>query len=320
MAEDKKYKFLISDESVNSYGFRVLTEGIDTSLFEKNPIALWMHKRPWGWDKEREPLPIGKWELAWEGKKLYGYLTFDEDDEFAVKLKNKVDKGIINMVSPGLQLIATSEDRGVLLKGQTRPTVVKCMLLEVSLVDRGSNYNALRLQDITGSEINLSDSNSNHLLPLLNDIKNQNDNMEFKTLVAKAVNLTADASEADILAAVQNAVQKNVELVDLSGQITTLSDEKKELQDQLKVFEDAEKQAEDQKRIDLVDGAVAAKKITASEKETYLSLAAKDFDSTKKILDGMQGTKELDDNGGSEVTLSAWDQRMNEINKNLKNR
>ncbi len=319
MAEDKKYKFLISDESINSYGFRVLTEGIDTSLFDKNPIGLWMHKRPWGYDKEREPLPIGKWELAWEGKKLYGYLTFDEDDDFAMKLKGKVDKGIINMVSAGLQLIATSEDRSVLLKGQTRPTVVKCMLLEVSLVDRGSNYNALRLQDITGSEINLADSNDNHLLPLLSDIKNQNDNMEFKTLVAKAVNLTADASEADILAAVQGAVQKNIELTDMEGQVNLLSGEKTQLQDQLKVYQDAEEAADKQKRVDLVDNAIAAKKITASEKETYLSLAEKDFDSTKKILDGMSGTKELGE-GGEEETVSLWDQRMDEINNNLKKR
>lgn len=318
MAEPKKYKFLISDESINSYGFRILTEGIDTSLFDKNPIALWMHKRPWGWDKEREPLPIGKWELKWEGKKLYGYLSFDEDDEFAMKLKGKVDKGIINMVSPGLKVIATSEDKSVLMKGQTRPTVIKCMLLEVSLVDRGSNYNALRLHDEYGTEIKLSDSGSNHLLPLLSDNLNQNENMDFQKQVAIAVKLADNATPADILAAVQNAVSKNVELSGFEGQVTTLTADKQDLEGKLKVYTDAETEAEKQKCVDLVDQAVVDKKITESEKAEWLELAESNYELAEKQLGKLTGAKNPEEEEHGEVKLSAWDARKKEINDNLK--
>ncbi|MDX9703922.1 MAG: hypothetical protein RBU23_12900 [Candidatus Auribacterota bacterium] len=320
MAETKKtFTFVISDESLNSYGFRVLTDGIDTSLFEKNPIALWVHSRPSGWDKNREPLPIGKWtNLRRDGKKLIADLEFDEDDEFAVSLMKKVEKGIINMVSAGLRAITTSDDSSLLVKGQTRPTVVQCLLMEASLVDIGSNRNALRLQDEFGTEINLSDRESNHLLPLLSDIQHQNLDMKFQEQIAQVLKLADNASEADVLAAVQNSVTLSLQVSGLQGQVNSLTTEKTNLQDQLKVYQDAEKAAQEQKRIDLVDQAIAGKKITASEKETYLSLAEKDFDNTKKILDGMQGVKELGDGNGGEVKLGAWDARMKEINDNLK--
>lgn len=321
MAETKKpFTFIISDESLNSYGFRVLTDGVDTSLFEKNPIALWVHSRPYGWDKNREPLPIGRWvNLRRDGKKLIADLEFDDDDEFAVSLRKKVEKGIINMVSAGLRAITTSDDPTVLVKGQTRPTVVQCLLMEASLVDIGSNRNALRLQDEFGTEINLSDRDNNHLLPLLSDIQHKNSDMKFQEQIAQVLKLSDNASEADILAAVQNAVNNAVTLSDLQGQVTTLQGEKQTLAGQLKVYQDAEKAAEEQKRIDLVDQAIADKKITASEKEDYLALAGADFERTKKILDGLQGVRELGDRGdGGEIKLNAWDARMKEINENLK--
>ncbi|WP_297096395.1 hypothetical protein [uncultured Draconibacterium sp.] len=318
MAEPKPFTFVISDESINSYGFRVLTDGIDLSLFLKNPIALWVHSRSSAWnDKDR--LPIGKWEnIRVEGKKLLADLVFDDDDEFAVKLKKKVEKGIINMASAGLRVVATSEDKAVLIKGQTRPTVIKSLLTEASLVDIGSNSNALRLQDEFGEEITLSDKGSNHLLPLLGDTKKQNTDMNFQEQVALAVKLSANASEADILKAVQNAVAKNVELSGFEGQVTTLQDEKEELSGKLKVYQDVEAEAEKQKCVDLVDQAVADKKITDSEKAEWLELAEGNYELAEKQLGKITGAKNPEDEGKGEVKLSAWDARMKEINENLK--
>lgn len=68
---------VISTSAVNSYGFRVLTEGIDTTQFERNPILLWMHNRPMRGTKD-EVLPLGRVEnLRKEGDKLIGSLVFD---------------------------------------------------------------------------------------------------------------------------------------------------------------------------------------------------------------------------------------------------
>lgn len=321
MAENvKTYTFVISEESINSYGFRVLSDGIDTTFFLKNPIAFWVHSRPSGWDKQREPLPIGRWEnLRREGSKWLADLVFDEDDEFAMQLRGKVDKGIINMASAGLRVIATSEDPSVLLKGQTRPTVVQSFLLEISLVDIGSNRNALRLQDEFGTDINLSDRDGNHLLPLLSDIQHLNNDMELQEQIIQVLKLSDKATPAEILLACQTAAANSLKLADLQGQVTTLTTAKSELEVKLKGFEDAEKAAEETKRVELVDGAIASKKITAAQKETYLKFAEADFEGTKTILDGMKGVTELGDNtSGGEVKLSAWAQRQKEINENLK--
>lgn len=320
MADNKTFTFVLSDESLNSYGFRVLTDGIDTTLFLKNPIALWVHARSYGWDKNREPLPIGKWvNLRRDGKKLIADLEFDEDDDFAVSLMKKVEKGIINMTSAGLRAVTTSDDPSVLIKGQTRPTVVQSLLMECSLVDIGSNRNALRLQDEYGSEINLSDRDNNHMLPLLKDINPQNLDMNLQAQIAQVLKLQDSASEADILLAVQKSAQDAIKLSDLNGQITTLTADKTRLEGELKTFKDAETAALESTRIKLVDDAIADKKITASEKDTYLKLAVADFNSTKIILDTKQGVVELGSgNQGGEIKLGAWDKRQEEIKNNLK--
>ena len=62
---NKPITFVLSDESVNSYGFVVLTEGIDTSAFERNPVMLYMHNR--------DGNVIGRWEnIRKEDKRLLG--------------------------------------------------------------------------------------------------------------------------------------------------------------------------------------------------------------------------------------------------------
>lgn len=45
-----KHTFVISDESLNDQDFRVMTNGIDLTQFKKNPLMLWMHKRPNRWN------------------------------------------------------------------------------------------------------------------------------------------------------------------------------------------------------------------------------------------------------------------------------
>lgn len=317
MAEPIPYTFVISDESINSYGFRVLTAGIDLKDFKKNPIMLWKHNRTWR-GTEEEVLPIGRWEnVRVDGTKLLADAVFDEKDPFAQRIKSKVDQKIINMVSAGLNVVATSEDPKVLEKGQRRPTVIKSKLKEASITDIGSNKNSLRLCDEFGAEINLSDGGSNHLLPLFSGNLNQNENMNFQQQVALAVKLSDNASPADILKAVQNAVQKNVELSGFEGQVITLTDDKKELSDKLKVYQDAETEAEKQKCIALVDKAVTDKKITESEKAEWLELAEGNYPLAEKQLGRLTGAKNPEEEKG-EVKLSAWDQRMKDINDNLK--
>lgn len=129
---NKKQTFLVSDESENSHGFKVLTEGIDTTQFEKNPIMLYMHERP---------TIIGRWEnLKKEDGKLYADAIFDTESEKGKEVARQVEQGFLKSASIGITYQKEDLKAGVL---------EKCKLFEISIVDIGSNPNALKLYDNT---------------------------------------------------------------------------------------------------------------------------------------------------------------------------
>lgn len=149
--------FIVSDESINSYGFRVLTAGIDTSRFLKNPIGLFNHSDEWMDDNYAGP--IAKWsDLKIEGGQLLATAEFDIDDPKGKIIANKVDKGFLNAASIGFRVIETSEDPELMLPGQRYATVTKCQLIEISIVYVPSNENAYCLYDDNDKRIELKDS------------------------------------------------------------------------------------------------------------------------------------------------------------------
>lgn len=82
MAE-KKHKFLVSDESVNSYGFKILTAGIKTERFMRNPVMLSQHENSIG-------TLIGRWEnLQVVDNQLYAEPVFDLSDPTAKEIARK---------------------------------------------------------------------------------------------------------------------------------------------------------------------------------------------------------------------------------------
>lgn len=157
---------IISTEAVNSYGSRVLTSGIDVSQYEKNPVLLWMHRRSW----ERDAMPIGIIEnLRIEGDKLIGTPVFDQNDEFAKKIESKWENGFLRMASAALEAIETSAEKALILPGQSRETITKSKLIEVSIVDIGANDEALQLYGDEGKLLRLSSGEESHSLPLLRE-------------------------------------------------------------------------------------------------------------------------------------------------------
>lgn len=122
--------FVISDESINSYGYIVKTDGIDTTSFERNPVMLYMHERK---------TVVGRWEnIRKDGKKLLADAVFDESTEIGRTVKNQVENGFLRSASIGVDIIEEKEINGV-------KTILKSELFEVSIVDIPSNKNALKL-------------------------------------------------------------------------------------------------------------------------------------------------------------------------------
>lgn len=207
---------VISTGGLNSYGGRVLTEGIDLTQYRKNPLLLWMHRRCF----ERDDLPLGRVEnLRTEGDRLIGTPVFDGNDEFARKIERKWEDGFLRMVSAGVEIMETSSAPEFLLPGQTRHTITKCRLEEVSIVDMGANDDALQLYDGSGKTLHLAAGEESDVLPLLapdkrqdNQPDNDNDNQTTQSMnkeILQLLGLCDTATEQDALGALRLMKEKS---------------------------------------------------------------------------------------------------------------
>lgn len=185
MSKGKRVR--ITNDSLNSYGTRVLTAGMNVEQYQRNPVLLYMHERGnvIGYVKD----------LKVEDGEVTGELMFDEASELSIRCKKQYEFGSLKMVSAGLDILETSEDPELLVQGQTRPTVTKSKLFEVSLVDVGSNDDAIVLQK-DGKKITLG-KDSECPLPMLNN-NNQNQKQMEQKMVAMQLGLPATATEAEI--------------------------------------------------------------------------------------------------------------------------
>lgn len=238
---------VISNSSLNSYGFRVLTEGIDTRQFERNPILLWMHQRPLRGTTD-EVLPLGRVEnLRRDGDCLIGTPVFDENDPFAQRIASKWEAGILKMVSAGLDVLEQSDAPEVLVEGQTRATVTRCRLREVSIVDLGANDDALVL-NYQGETINLADAAAE---PTFLKLINNNSNFTEMKEISLALGLAEEATEQEVLSQIEH-------LKTLAAEADRLNQE-----------------VADQKAAAIrlaVDNAVACHKIMADNKDHFVRL------------------------------------------------
>lgn len=150
----------LTNDSLNSYGTRILTAGMDTKQYERNPVLLYMHGRG-------QVIGMVK-NLQCENGELTGELEFDEATELSQRCKKQYEFGSLRMVSVGVDILETSSEQSVLLDGQTRPTITKSKLYEVSVVDIGANDDAIVLKK-DGALIELG-KDGECALPLLNQI------------------------------------------------------------------------------------------------------------------------------------------------------
>jgi len=159
MNKEKKntFTFVVSDESVNKYGYRVLTEGIDLSEFEKNPVMLFNHHRSDDYTGKTDLLPVGRWDNIRKDDKnrLLMDAVIDTSDDLGKKMISKIQQGMLNAASIGIGVIELSNDPDLILADQTRPTIKRSVLQEVSIVDIPANKNAMRL-NFAGTFLNLS--------------------------------------------------------------------------------------------------------------------------------------------------------------------
>jgi hypothetical protein len=233
-------EFLLADEEVNGYGFRLLMSGGRLDRFIANPVMFFNHKR--------EELPIGKWDgIRVENGKLIATPVFDEKDDEALEIQGKVDRGFLKGASVSISPISVSDDPTLMMPGQSLPTITEWEVEEASIVGIPGSKKALKL-NVNGEVIDLSNDSYDKVSAAFTQLLNSS-NKSMKRVLLK-LSLAESATE-------EQAVQSIAELQAKVQELTRQLDEARNVSLSL----------ERQTKEALVDDAIAAGRIPASSRE-----------------------------------------------------
>ena len=250
----------------------------------------------------RRGLVIGRMtDIRVADGEITGIPEFDEATDLSKQCKEQWEKGTLRMVSIGFEVLEVSTDKKLLLDGQTRPTVTKSRIYEVSIVDIGANGDAIVLHR-DGELITLGDG-IDCPLPLLSNKPNNNPQMELKTL-ALELGLPETADEGAV----------NAKLAELKAS--------KEEHDRIAKENEQLKLAQ---ITAAVDAAIAEKKIPADKKQHFLDIGRKlgidDLNATLASMSPqvkLSGIIQPEGSASGTPAKSPWELRMEEIRANLK--
>ena len=199
-----KKTFVVSDESVNSYGFRIITSGIKLDNAKKNCPCFYDHKT--------YEVPLGHWEnLRIENNKLMADLVINGDNDREKNYIKKIENNDIKGCSIGADPLQWNEDPLQLVQGQTRPTCESCDLFEISITPLPGNTGALALK-YEGNLITLNSSNENTIIPNLKPVENMK-------RIALTLGLAESATEDMIIDAIKLSQAKAANSDVMSGLI-----------------------------------------------------------------------------------------------------
>jgi hypothetical protein len=185
-------EFCLTDNSINVYGYRLLTEGLEINKF-KPAIGFLMHNRDMG--------VAVKWEdFRVDGDKLYAKPVVNTT-RFP-NLAEEIEAGFYAGASVGkIVALEFSDDDNLKLEGQTGITVTKWFPREASIVDIPGNYGSLSL---------LYDESDNVLYDLKeNSTKNHKmEKVKLTTEQLKLLDLSDNATDEQISLALKNLADK----------------------------------------------------------------------------------------------------------------
>ncbi|HBV14942.1 hypothetical protein [Chryseobacterium carnipullorum] len=193
-------EFCITDNSVNVYQYRCLTQGFQLNEVLRNPIGFYMHDRDSG--------VLVRWvDFRIENDKVFAKPCINLSNPRGQRTVDEIEKGFLNAASVGkIVVLEASDDPKLKIPGQEKSTITKWYPREISLVDIPGNYNALSsIYDKDNNELKLSDLKNYSFkakitkpLDLANILKSLNLKGGGETQVLKAIeNLTDKAKKAD---------------------------------------------------------------------------------------------------------------------------
>jgi HK97 family phage prohead protease len=150
--QDKPIKFVASTANPDRYGDVVDQKGWDLRAYNRNPVVLFNHNP--------SQMPIGKGRAYVENDQLMLEVEFDQKDDMAKTIEQKVRDGYINAVSVGFQpsktIARSSLPADHPYHGKSGSYFQTSELLEVSIVTIPAN-NEATLSKQFSREIGLAD-------------------------------------------------------------------------------------------------------------------------------------------------------------------
>lgn len=260
-------EFRLIGTNTTLHGLRFLISGARMERFMANPVMLWMHVRG---------NVIGAWEkLAVKEDGIYGEPAFDMADEDAAKIAGKVERGFLKACSLGVVVHKVEWIDEALVAIDWEP-------YEGSIVDAGSDADALQLYTPEYSPVQDTQGYISKLE--LSIMSTENKTIEVVKIpkeIALAVGLPETADESAIVSKVKELHEENKNL---------------------KLAAD-NKQKQDIK--DMLDQAIADKKIKATDRTHYETLAAADFNATRTVIASLAAPVNLVDFANQGATNSA---------------
>lgn len=250
------HRMVISDESENGRGFRVLTSGISLERYDLNPVLLWMHRRGEVIGQMRN--------VRVEDGRLTGEPWFDMATDLSRQISEQYALGSVRACSMGIDVLQVEAEPT--FDGNERPVVTRSSLYEVSLVDVPENANTVSLS-YGGHEIGhdgLVRLSHGAALPgfLMTETKNPNihpnqDEMKLSEM-AVLLGLDAGASEEQVRARVADLLSKQEKLTAVTAELETAR--QKQAAAELAHVES------------LVDSAISDMRLTADKRQCYVDL------------------------------------------------
>lgn len=239
-------RYVLSDSSVNVYGFRLLTSGYQLDAYRKNPIGYYMHRREEGIALKWEDLEIAD-------DKVMATPVINLSNTRGTQICDEAENGLLNAASVGhIVVLEYSTEPELMLPGQTGPTITKWYNKECSLVDIPGNNNALTtLYDAQENAINLVDLGTG-----LQGLKTPE--LPAMAELASTLQLAADSTFATVLTTVQDLAAK---AATLAQENTLLRNDRQGMQQQIEEMNKANVQVE---IAALLDRALEDRKITVS--------------------------------------------------------
>lgn len=206
-----KKTFIVSTEDVNTYGFWVSTSGIDLSNAQNNCPAFYNHNT---WE-----IPLGHWDnIRISGTKLLADIVIEGATEREKEYIRKIENGDIKGASIGLDPLTWDNTATHIKTGQSKETLLKSSLFEISLTPLPGNQSALALKH-NGSLIKLTADNAHNLIPQL---QKKVINMEA---IALKLGLNKTATENEIITEIGNLQQSHSSNQELANSLISEAEE-----------------------------------------------------------------------------------------------